>query len=109
MRLQAASGIPVGVTSAAWIEPDPQRRVALLAGWREPDFATVNLSEEAAIDAMRVLLERDIGIEAGLWEAADADRLVASGLGDRVLRVLVRRRRGARPPPRRGGPRRARP
>jgi uncharacterized protein (DUF849 family) len=82
-EVRAAARVPVGVTSAAWIEPGPGRRVALLAGWSAPDFATVNLCEDGAAEAMRALLERDIGIEAGLWEAADAERLVGSGLAGR--------------------------
>jgi uncharacterized protein (DUF849 family) len=87
--LRAASGGPIGVTTGAWIEPDPERRVALLAGWAGPDFASVNLREPGAADAMRTLLENDIGIEAGLETVADVDRLAASGLADRLLRVLV--------------------
>jgi uncharacterized protein (DUF849 family) len=88
-EVRAAARVPVGVTTSAWIEPDPERRAALLAGWTRPDFATVNLSEDGAVAAMRALLERGIGIEAGLWEARDAERLVASGLADRVVRCLV--------------------
>jgi hypothetical protein len=30
-----------------------------------------------------------VGIEAGLWQRQDAERLLASGLADRCLRVLV--------------------
>ncbi len=83
------AGIPVGVSTGAWIEPDPERRAALVARWSAPDFASVNLSEDGAVGVMQVLLERGIGIEAGLWSPEDAERLLASGLADRVTRCLV--------------------
>ena len=84
-----ACGVPVGVSTGAWIEPDPGRRLELVAGWSAPDYASVNLSEEGAADTMRTLLDGGVGIEAGVWSVADAERLAATGLGDRVTRILV--------------------
>jgi uncharacterized protein (DUF849 family) len=84
-----ACGVPVGVSTGAWIEPDLARRLALLAGWGAPDYASVNLSEEGAAEVMRTLLDAGIGIEAGVWSVEDAERLAAWGLGDRVTRVLI--------------------
>jgi uncharacterized protein (DUF849 family) len=80
-------GVPVGVSTGAWIEPDVERRVALLRAWRAPDYASVNLSEEGAVDVMRALIAAGVGIEAGVWSVADAELLAASGLG--VTRVLI--------------------
>lgn len=82
-------GVPVGVSTGAWIEPDPERRARLVAAWRAPDFASVNLGEPGAADVMRALLDAGIGVEAGIWSAEDADRLAATGLQDRLLRVLI--------------------
>lgn len=84
-----ALGVPVGVTTGAWIEPDPGRRVALVKAWREPDYASVNLSEPGAFEVMEALLSNGIGIEAGVWTVEDAQRLAASGLQREILRVLV--------------------
>jgi uncharacterized protein (DUF849 family) len=84
-----ACGVPVGVTTGAWIEPDLERRLALVRAWRAPDFSSVNLSEEGAVEVMRALLHAGVGIEAGVWDVADAHRLAESGLGDRVTRILV--------------------
>ena len=84
-----ACGVPVGVSTGAWIEPDPGRRLELVAGWSAPDYASVNLSEEGAADTMRTLLDAGVGIEAGVWSVEDAERLAATGLGDRVTRILV--------------------
>ena len=85
----AAGGVPVGVSTAAWIAPDLEARVAAIERWRAPDYASVNLSEDGFAEVMRVLLANGIGIEAGVWSVQDADRLAASGLADRLTRVLI--------------------
>lgn len=87
--VRAACGVPVGVSTGAWIEPDLPRRLALVREWRAPDYASVNLSEPGGVAIMETLLEIGIGIEAGVWTVADAERLGASGLGGRVTRILV--------------------
>src|SRR5581483_6152090 len=49
-------GVPIGVSTGAWIEPDLSQRLALLAGWQAlPDFASVNLHEDGALDMARLL------------------------------------------------------
>src|SRR5206468_4742192 len=83
-------GLPVGVTTGAWIEPDPERRLALVRAWRElPDFASVNFSEDGAAELCRLLLERGVGVEAALTNASDARMLAWSRLGPRCLRALL--------------------
>ena len=77
------------MTTGAWIEPDLERRLALIAGWTAPDYSSVNLAEEGCADVMRALLGAGVGIEAGVWSVEDAERLAASGLAGRVTRVLV--------------------
>ena len=84
-----ACGVPVGVSTGAWIEPDLGRRLELIAGWSAPDYASVNLSEAGAADVMRRCSSAGVGIEAGVWSVEDAERLAACGLGDRVTRILV--------------------
>jgi uncharacterized protein (DUF849 family) len=85
--VRSAAGVPVGVSTGAWIEPDIDRRIALVARWREPDYASVNVSEAGAAGVMRALRSAGIGIEAGVWSVDDAERLAGLGIG--VLRVLV--------------------
>ena len=85
-----APGLPVGVTTGAWAEPDPAARVAAVRAWTVlPDFASVNWHEDGADDVAAALLERGIGVEAGLWHSAAVDVWLASPLRDRCLRVLV--------------------
>jgi uncharacterized protein (DUF849 family) len=87
----AVPGVPVGVTTGAWTEPDPARRVALVREWTVlPDHASVNWHEDGAEDVAAALLARGIGVEAGIFSAADgAARFRASALSARVLRVLA--------------------
>lgn len=89
-EVRAACGVPVGVATGAWVEPDPERRASLVRAWREPDFASVNLSEPGAAAVMTALLdEGHVGVEAGVWSVADAESLAATGHADRLTRVLV--------------------
>ncbi|HZD71041.1 MAG TPA: 3-keto-5-aminohexanoate cleavage protein [Actinomycetes bacterium] len=86
----ACPGVPVGLTTGAWIEPDPERRLGLVSRWEvAPDFASVNLSEPGAVQLALRLLGMGIGVEPGLWSVADAETLVASGLAARSLRLLL--------------------
>ena len=88
-QVQSASGVPVGVSTGAWIEPDLARRCALIQAWRAPDYASVNLSEAGATTVMQALLRVGVGIEAGVWSVEDADRLASTGLGQSVTRILI--------------------
>lgn len=87
----AVPGVPVGVTTGAWAEPDPARRVALVRAWRVlPDHASVNWHEDGAAGLAQALLDRGVGIEAGLWSGTDgAGRFRSWPHRGRVLRVLA--------------------
>lgn len=79
----------LGVTTGAWIEPDPARRVAAVSRWRNPRYTSVNVSEPDWIDVARSALAAGIGVEAGVWSVDDALALASSGLGEQLTRVLV--------------------
>ena len=86
----ACPGVPIGIGTGAWIIPDLRRRLALIRSWTTlPDFASVNLHEVGAPQVMELLLERGIGVEAGIWNAPAAVALVDSGLADKCLRILL--------------------
>lgn len=86
----ACPGTLVGVSTGAWIENDPDKTRACIAGWRElPDYASVNLSEPDALAVMDLLTRRKVGIEAGLASVEDAERLVAVPDRGRVFRILI--------------------
>jgi uncharacterized protein (DUF849 family) len=90
----ACPGLPVGVSTGAWIEPDPVRRLDLIRSWSlPPDFVSVNLSETGAPDLIRALLGLGLGVEAGLSTETGARVLLAEGLASPCLRILVEPRR----------------
>ena len=89
LAVRGAVSVPVGVTTGAWIVSG-DARLALVQGWTElPDFASVNFSEDGAEELARVLIARGVGVEAGLWTASDAARLVESGLAGDCVRLLL--------------------
>jgi uncharacterized protein (DUF849 family) len=87
----ACPGVPLGVTTIAWAEPDLARRLALVRAWAtsRPDFASVNFSEAGAADICAALLANGIKVEAGLMLLDDARRLIESGLASRCVRLLI--------------------
>lgn len=81
---------PIGVSTGAWILPDPAARLRAIEDWQVlPDFASVNFHEARAGEVAELLLSRGVGVEAGLWHLAAADLFVTSGLARRCLRVLI--------------------
>jgi uncharacterized protein (DUF849 family) len=86
----ACPGIPISLSTSAAIEADPERRHALVAAWTVlPELVTANQGEAGIVELCELLLERGIGIEAGLLALDDARAFVASGLAPRCVRVLL--------------------
>ncbi len=86
---RALPTVPIGVTTGAWTG-DPVSRLDSIGRWRVlPDFASVNWHEPGAADVASALLNRSIGVEAGLWNVPAAEAFRASGLAGRCLRVLL--------------------
>ncbi len=86
----ACPGVPISLSTFAAIEPDPDRRLASVAAWTElPELVTANQGEAGIGELCKLLLERGVGIEAGLLALADAHAFVASGLAPRCTRVLL--------------------
>ncbi|MFI0787950.1 3-keto-5-aminohexanoate cleavage protein [Streptomyces lydicus] len=102
--VRAVVDVPVGVPTGVRAEPGPAHRVARIASWTvlpSPGFsapleqggtpiAAVNWHEPGAEAVAAALLERGIGVEAGLWSGTDGpERFARSPLAHRVLRVLA--------------------
>lgn len=92
--IRARVSVPVGVTTGAWAEPETAARVERIRSWSAlaalPDHASVNWHEPGAEEVAAALLERGVGVDAGIWSGTDgAARFAASPLGPRVLRVLA--------------------
>ena len=89
-----APRVGVGVTTAAWIQPDTSARIDLLAGWAglaagKPDFASVNVHEDGWLTACEVLTSARISLELGVFHLDAARSLRAAGLPAGTIRVLV--------------------
>jgi uncharacterized protein (DUF849 family) len=88
--IRAVTDVPVGVTTGAWLVPDLDTLHTAIRRWTVlPDFASVNIHETDAITTAELLLDRGVGVEAGVWSATAGTILVRSGLADRCLRILV--------------------
>jgi uncharacterized protein (DUF849 family) len=86
----ACPGIPISLTTFANIEPDPAKRMRLISAWTElPDLVTANMGEEGILELCELLMERGVGIEAGLLSLRDAHLFVRSGIAPRCVRALV--------------------
>lgn len=80
----AAPGMEIGVSTGAWITPDPVRRTELVAGWSglaagRPDIASVNVHEPGWQEVSAALHRAGIGIELGVFTVSAAARLHAAG------------------------------
>jgi uncharacterized protein (DUF849 family) len=87
---KACPGSLIGVSTGAWIEGNERRTLSCIDNWGElPDYASVNLEEQDAPAVMERLRQRGVGVEAGLASVADAERLIALGVAQGVLRILI--------------------
>lgn len=83
-------GIAVGVSTGWWIAPPGRARQAQIRAWQVlPDYVSVNLIEEDAAEVIDLALGKGIGVEAGLWSAADAVKFVSNANARHCLRVLI--------------------
>ena len=85
----ACPGVPLGLTTGLWTtDGDAERRHACVEAWEElPDYASVNLAEPGSAELCALLARHGVGVEAGVWNIADARLLLERGLAP--LRVLV--------------------
>ncbi|MGH3105401.1 MAG: 3-keto-5-aminohexanoate cleavage protein [Gaiellaceae bacterium] len=92
MRAVRAScpGVPISLTTSAGIESDPRRRLELVVGWTElPELVTANQGEAGILELCEHLVDRGVGIEAGLLSLGDAEAFVRAGVAERCVRALV--------------------
>ncbi len=67
-----------------------RKRLGLIASWTTlPDLVTANQGEDGIVEICEHLIDRGVGIEAGILDVADAEAFVRSELADRCRRVLL--------------------
>jgi uncharacterized protein (DUF849 family) len=82
-------GVPCGISTGAWIIPEPARRLAAVQEWTVlPDFVSINFDEEGAAELAFFFLGRQVTLEAGVANPFAAEQLVRSGLANRCLRIM---------------------
>ncbi|MCY0147808.1 3-keto-5-aminohexanoate cleavage protein [Hoeflea sp. G2-23] len=86
----ACPGVPISLSTSDAIEADVDRRFELISNWIEmPDLVTANQGQEGIAELCNLLVNRGVGIEAGLLSVEDAKAFVTSGLSALCRRVMV--------------------
>jgi len=86
----SAPGVPVGLSTGWWIAPKGPARQAHIRSWQAvPDYVSVNLIEQDSAEVIDLALSKGIGVEAGLWSPADAEKFIAHPNARNCLRVLI--------------------
>jgi uncharacterized protein (DUF849 family) len=87
---RACPGIQISLSTAAYVEPDPSRRLALVRSWTElPDIVSANVFEDGIIELCDLVRSRGIGVEAGVLSVEDAHTFVAQGFAGFCERILI--------------------
>jgi uncharacterized protein (DUF849 family) len=86
---QCGVQVEIGPTTGAWIVPELQARIGMISAWQDVDCATVNLSEDGYEHVMQALRSSGIGIDVGLRDRSEIDRLACSGFFPHVQRVSI--------------------
>jgi uncharacterized protein (DUF849 family) len=86
----AVPGLPLGVTTGYWALPDERERRRAVEGWRVlPDFASVNWHEPGSEDLAKLLLDRGLGVEVGIFHAEAAESWATSEIARHCMRVMI--------------------
>jgi uncharacterized protein (DUF849 family) len=86
----AAPSVEASVSTAAFIDPDVDARVACIHAWTVlPDVASVNFGEDGCERISAALHQRGVPVEAGVASVPEAMRLLASGELRHCARILV--------------------
>src|SRR5262249_29709325 len=86
----AVPGVPLGLSTGWWIPPKGRARQEHIRAWKTlPDYVSINLIEEDSAEVIDLALSKRIGVEAGIWSPADADKFIAHPKAHHCLRVLI--------------------
>ena len=89
--LRARCGpVPIGVTTAIWAVTDHRQRMQYVRQWvSRPDYASVNWHEPGGAELADLLLDRGIGVEAGLWYLDAAQAFLRYPRARECTRILI--------------------
>src|SRR3954453_15349064 len=87
---KSVPGVPVGLSTGWWIPPKGRARQDHIRRWTAlPDYVSINLIEEDSSEVIALALEKGVGVEAGIWSVADAEKFIANPNARSCLRVLI--------------------
>lgn len=87
---QALPGLPLGVTTGYWALPDAAERLRAVERWSVlPDFASVNWHEPGSEELAKLLLDRGLGVEVGIFHAEAAESWARSDVAGHCMRVMI--------------------
>lgn len=91
----AIPSTPFGVSTHFGIVGDAEQRHDQVVEWTVlPDFASVNFNEPGSVALAELLIDKGVGVEAGLFDAEATVTCVDSGLAPRCLRLMMEPRGG---------------
>lgn len=83
-------GIPLGISTGEWIVPNLNERLKLIGEWKIiPDFVSVNIDENGVEDICKILIEKNIKIEAGISSEKDVKNFLKLNIVDKTIRILI--------------------
>lgn len=86
----AVPDIPVGISTGAWIEPNISKRLELIRQWEIlPNFVSINGHEPGFEQVVQAVLEKQIGVEAGLNSAQALENFISKDLLKECFRLLI--------------------
>jgi len=86
----AVPGVPIGLSTGWWIPPKGRARQEHIKTWQAvPDYVSINLIEEDSTEMIDLALSKGVGVEAGIWSPADAEKFIAHPGAISCLRVLI--------------------
>ena len=82
--------VALGISTSLEIVGNSRVRHQLISEWQIlPDYVSVNIHEEGALELIELLLTKGVGIEAGLCTPEAAKQLIISGRANDCLRILI--------------------
>lgn len=82
--------VPLGLSTGWWIPPKGRARQEHIRAWQAvPDYVSINLIEDDSTEVIDLALSKGIGVEAGIWSPADAEKFIAHPNAHNCLRVLI--------------------
>jgi uncharacterized protein (DUF849 family) len=90
VRSAVPDGVEVNLTTGLWAAADARARHDAVAAWHVlPDAVSVNWHEDGATALAGLLLDRGVGVDAGLWTVDDCVAFLGWERRAEVNRILV--------------------